>query len=68
MRRILLALGATLALVAAGCGGGDDNGGGSTATSAPASSSASGGEVEIKMQNIQFAPKDTTVKVGEKVK
>ena len=68
MRRILLALGATLALVAAGCGGGDDNGGGSTATSAPASSSASGGEVEIKMQNIQFAPKDTTVKVGQKVK
>jgi plastocyanin len=67
MRRILLALGATLALVAAGCGGGDDNGGGSTATSAPASSSASG-EVEIKMQNIQFAPKDTTVKVGQKVK
>jgi plastocyanin len=66
MRRILLALGATLALVAAGCGGGDDNGGGSTATSA--GSSSSGGEVEIKMQNIQFAPKDTTVKVGQKVK
>jgi plastocyanin len=65
MRRILLALGATLALVAAGCGG-DDNGGGSTATSAGSSSSA--GEVEIKMQNIQFAPKDTTVKVGQKVK
>jgi plastocyanin len=67
MRRILLALAATLALVAAGCGGGDDNGGGSTATSAPASSSASG-EVEIKMQNIQFAPKDMAVKVGQKVK
>jgi plastocyanin len=65
MRRILLALGATLALVAAGCGGGDDNGG-STATSG--ASSSSGGEVEIKMQNIQFAPKDTTVKAGQKVK
>jgi plastocyanin len=67
MRRILLALCATLALVAAGCGGDDDSGGGDSTTAAP-SASSSGGEVEIKMQNIQFAPKDTTVKVGQKVK
>jgi plastocyanin len=68
MRRILLALCATLALVAAGCGGDDDDsGGGSTTASQPSSSSASG-EVEIKMQNIQFAPKQTTVEVGQKVK
>jgi plastocyanin len=65
MRRILLALCAVLALVVAGCGGGDDNGGGSTATSSP--SSSSGGGVQIKMQNIQFSPKATTVKVGQKV-
>jgi plastocyanin len=65
MRRILLALCAVLALAAAGCGGGSDNGGGSTATSS--SSSASGGGVQIKMQNIQFSPKATTVKVGQKV-
>jgi plastocyanin len=65
MRRILLALCAVLALVVAGCGGGDDNGGGSTATSS--SSSSSGGGVQIKMQNIQFSPKATTVKVGQKV-
>ena len=67
MRRILLALCAVLALAlaAAGCGGGDDGGGGSTATSS--SSSASGGGVQIKMQNIQFSPKATTVKVGKKV-
>jgi plastocyanin len=66
MRRILLALCAVLALAAAGCGGGnDDGGGGSTATSS--SSSASGGGVQIKMQNIQFSPKATTVKVGQKV-
>jgi plastocyanin len=68
MRRILLPLCAALALalVVAGCGGGDDNGGGgSTATSS--SSSSSGGGVQIKMQNIQFSPKATTVKVGQKV-
>jgi plastocyanin len=66
MRRILLALCAVLALAAAGCGGGnDDGGGGSTATSS--SSSASGGGVQIKMQNIQFSPEATTVKVGQKV-
>jgi plastocyanin len=68
MRRILLPLCAALALalVVAGCGGGDDNGGGgSTATSS--ASSSSGGGVQIKMQNIQFSPKATTVKVGQKV-
>lgn len=67
MRRILLPLFAALALalVVAGCGGGDDSGGGSTATSS--SSSSSGGGVQIKMQNIQFSPKATTVKVGQKV-
>jgi plastocyanin len=67
MRRILVALCAVLALTLgiAACGGDDDSGGGgSTSTSAAASS---GGGVTIKMQNIQFAPKDTTVKVGQKV-
>jgi plastocyanin len=67
MRRILVALCAVLALAlgVAACGGDDDSGGGgSTSTSSAASS---GGGVTIKMQNIQFAPKDTTVKVGQKV-
>ena len=67
MRRILVALCAVLALTlgVAACGGDDDSGGGgSTSTSSAASS---GGGVTIKMQNIQFAPKDTTVKVGQKV-
>jgi plastocyanin len=68
MRRTLLLLCALVALAAAGCGGGNDNGGstGSGSSSTPASSS-SGGGVAIKMQNIQFAPKDVTVKVGQKV-
>ena len=71
MRRILVALCAVLALALglAACGGGNDNsgGGGSTSTAASSSSSSSGGGVAIKMQNIQFSPKATTVKVGDKV-
>ena len=55
-----------LALAVAGCGGGDDNGsdGGSGTTT---QSSSAGGGVEVKLQNIQFSPKETTVKVGQKV-
>jgi plastocyanin len=72
MRRILLALCAVLAvaLAVAGCGG-SDSGSSSATTSTPSSSAAapaaSGGGVQIKMQNIQFAPNAATVKVGEKV-
>ena len=69
MRRILVALCAVLALALglAACGGSSGGGSTSTSTSAPASSGAGGGGVTIKMQNIQFSPKDTTVKVGQKV-
>ena len=69
MRRILVALCAVLALALglAACGGSSGGGSTSTSTSAPSSSGASGGGVTIKMQNIQFSPKDTTVKVGQKV-
>ena len=68
MRRILVALGAVLALALglAACGGSSGGGSTSASTSAPSSSSGGGG-VQIKMQNIQFSPKDTTVKVGDKV-
>jgi len=72
MRRILLSASAALALALAvsACGGG--GGGGSTSTTATSastspSSSAGGGAIQIKMQNIAFSPKATTVKVGEKV-
>ena len=72
MRRILLSACAALALALAvsACGGG--GGGGSTSTAASSASTSSspnagGGAVQIKMQNIAFAPKSTTVKVGEKV-
>jgi plastocyanin len=70
MRRMLLLLCALVALAAAGCGGGNDNGGStgsSSSSSTSAASSSSGGGVAIKMQNIQFDPKDVTVKVGQKV-
>jgi plastocyanin len=75
MRRILLLLPlcAALALVAAGCGSSNNGGSGTSSaagqgTSTAAASSSGGGEVEIKMQNIAFDPKDVTVKVGQKVK
>jgi plastocyanin len=68
MRRTLLTLCAALALAlgVAACGGGDDDSGGGSTSTAASSSSSSGG-VAIKMQNIQFSPKETTVKVGDKV-
>jgi plastocyanin len=69
MRRMLLLLCSVVALAAAGCGGSDNGGSSSTAASSTstAASSSSGGGVAIKMQNIQFDPKDVTVKVGQKV-
>jgi plastocyanin len=59
----LLALG----LAVAGCGSGGGSSSSSASTSTPAASSSSGGGVQIKMQNIQFSPKATSVKVGDKV-
>jgi plastocyanin len=66
---MLLLLCSVVALAAAGCGGSDNGGSSSSAASSTstAASSSSGGGVAIKMQNIQFAPKDVTVKVGQKV-
>jgi plastocyanin len=67
MRRISLLVCALVALAAAGCGGGNDGGSSSSSSSSTPAASSSGGGVAIKMQNIQFAPKDVTVKVGQKV-
>ena len=72
-----------LTAFAAGCGSdnNDSSSSSSSSSAAPAaadtsstestSSSAaedSGGEVEIKMQNIAFTPKDATAKVGQTIK
>lgn len=69
MRRILIAAIAAAALVAAGCGGNDDDGGstGSASGASTGAAAASGGGVTINMKNIAFDPKDSTVKVGQKV-
>ena len=71
MRRILLALGAVVALSAAGCGSSNSSstssGSSSSASTSTAAASSSGGGVAIKMQNIAFDPKSVTVKVGQKV-
>jgi len=71
MRRILLALGAVVALAAAGCGGSNSgstsSGSSSSASTSTAGAASSGGGVAIKMQNIAFDPKSVTVKVGQKV-
>ncbi len=69
MRRMLLLLCALVAVAAAGCGGSNNGGSSSSAASSTSTGAASsgGGGVAIKMQNIQFAPKDVTVKVGQKV-
>jgi plastocyanin len=81
MSRILTLLTACSALaVFAGCGSNNDNKSSDTGAAAPApaqstptttssgGTSSSGGELEIKMQNFAFSPKDATVKVGQKIK
>jgi plastocyanin len=59
-----------LACLALGIGlvacGGDDGGGGSQEPAADGGSS-SGGGVEVKMENVQFSPRDVTVKAGETI-
>ena len=58
-----------LALLVVGCGGGDDNSssdsGGDGASNSGASSG--GGGAKVGMANVQFDPKDITVKAGETI-
>ena len=60
MRRALLPLLATTALLAAGCGGDDD----ASESSSPAPSSASGDGNTVVMKDIKFVPEEITVKAG----
>ena len=59
-----------LGLVAAGCGG-DDNSSSSSDSGSDGASKAEepsgGGGAKVGMQNVQFAPKDITVKPGETI-
>jgi plastocyanin len=62
-----------LGLVAAGCGGDDDSGGSSAGSSdQPAGGyggggGGGGGDTKVSMENVQFSPKDLTVKAGQTV-
>ena len=60
---------AVATLLLAGCGGGDggsSNGSSSAPASQPAGAAASDAVV-VDMRDIQFAPKDVTVKVGQTI-
>ena len=73
MRRVLLTLAVCAALGVAGCGGDDDDdgggGGGASTSEQPAGDGggAGGGGAQVSMKNIQFNPKDVTVKAGETI-
>jgi plastocyanin len=59
-----------LGLVAAGCGGDDDSGdsgGDGASKSEEPAGGGGGGGAQVGMQNIQFDPKDLTVKAGETI-
>jgi plastocyanin len=59
-----------LGLVAAGCGGDDNNGGDSGdggASKSEETGGGGGGGAQVGMQNIQFDPKELTVKAGETI-
>ena len=59
-----------LGLVAAGCGdddGGDSGGDSASTTEEPAGGGGGSGGAQVGMQNIQFDPKDITVKPGETI-
>lgn len=59
-----------LGLVAAGCGGDDDDGGGGGGGGngeQPAAGGGGGGAAQVSMKNIQFSPRDLTVKAGETI-
>jgi plastocyanin len=72
MKKLLALILACLALglVAAGCGDDDDDGGGGgggASSEQPADGGGGGGGTQVSMNNIQFSPKDLTVKPGETI-
>jgi plastocyanin len=70
MTKALVLILASLTLGLAACGGDDDSGSGSSGSggqsSGGTSTSGSGG-VSVSMKNIQFDPKDVTVKAGQTI-
>src|SRR3954454_18545016 len=64
MKRLLPLLALTASIAAAGCGSSSSPSSNSTPAEQP---TAAGAGVNIDMKNIALAPKDVTVKVGQKV-
>jgi amicyanin len=72
MTKLLALMLACLALGLVACGGDDDDdggggGGGGGASTTEEPSSGGGGGVQVGLKNIQFDPKDVTVKPGETI-
>jgi amicyanin len=63
----LLLLLACLALGLVACGGDDDSGDGGSSDQPAASGGSGSGGAEVKMENVQFTPRDLTVKAGETI-
>jgi plastocyanin len=71
MTKALVLILASLTLGLAACGGDDDSGGSSSGDSSGQSSGGSsnsgGGGVNVSMKNVQFDPKDVTIKAGQTI-
>ena len=68
MTKLIALILACLALGLAACGGDDDSGGGSGGGgNSTGQSGSSGGGTSVSMKNIQFDPKDLTIKAGQTV-
>ncbi len=71
MTKLFALLLACLALGLVACGGDDDGGGGGGSAgggdTADEPAAGGGGGVQVGMQNVQFDPKDVTVKAGETI-
>jgi plastocyanin len=72
MTKLVALMLACLALGLVACGGDDDDdggggGGGASTTEQPSSGGGGGGGVQVSLKNIQFNPKDVTVKPGETI-
>jgi plastocyanin len=70
MTKLLTLMLACLALGLVACGGDDDDnggGGGGATTSEQPAAGGGGGGVKVSLKNIQFNPKDVTVKPGETI-
>ena len=70
MTKLLALILACLALGLVACGGDDDDGGGggpATTAASACGGGGGGGGVEVSMENVQFDPKDVTVKPGETI-